>query len=148
MRAVVQRVSRAAVRVNGQTIGAINRGLLVLLGIGRNDTDADALWMIKKLLGLRIFPDEAGKMNRSVTDITGELLLVSQFTLYGDAANGFRPSFTDAMPPAEAEAFYHRFVKSLRAATSLRIAEGQFAALMEVELLNDGPVTIILNSPP
>jgi D-tyrosyl-tRNA(Tyr) deacylase len=147
MRTVIQRVSRAAVRVDGRTVGEIGRGLLVLLGIGKTDTPAAADWMIEKLLKLRIFPDDAGKMNRSVTDIAGGLLIVSQFTLYGELTKGTRPSFSDAMPPAEAEKFYREFMAKLRAATNLPVAEGQFAAMMAVELVNDGPVTIILESP-
>ncbi len=147
MKAVVQRVSRASVRVDEETIGEIGRGLLVLLGIGKADTETEADWMIKKLLALRIFPDESGKMNRSVTDIGGALLIVSQFTLYGMLEKGTRPSFSDAMPPAEAEKFYHEFMRRLRAATALRVEEGRFAAMMDVELVNDGPVTIILQSP-
>ena len=144
MKAVVQRVVRAAVRVDGHTLGKIEHGLLVLLGLGKTDTPATADWMIDKLLKLRIFPDDAGKMNRSVTDIAGGLLIVSQFTLYGALEKGTRPSFSDAMPPAEAEPLYRDFMVKLRAATTLPVAEGQFAAMMEVELVNDGPVTIIL----
>jgi len=147
MKAVVQRVARAAVRVGGQTLGEIGRGLLVLLGIGKTDTEADIQWMIGKLLALRIFPDEAGKMNRSVTDIQGALLIVSQFTLYGTLEKGTRPSFSDAMAPAEAEKFYNEFMRRLRAATALQVEEGRFAAMMEVELVNDGPVTIVLSTP-
>jgi D-aminoacyl-tRNA deacylase len=146
MRAVVQRVSRASVRIDGQTVGEIGRGLLVLLGIGQNDAEADTNWLIKKLLTLRIFPDEARNMNRSVTDIGGGILVVSQFTLYGDARKGTRPSFSDAMPPADAERYYNNFMAKLRAATSLTVAEGRFAAMMDVELVNDGPVTIVLDS--
>jgi D-aminoacyl-tRNA deacylase len=146
MRAVVQRVSRASVRIDSQTVGEIDRGLLVLLGIGKNDTETDADWMIKKLIALRIFPDDAKNMNRSVTDISGGILVVSQFTLYGDANRGTRPSFTDAMPPTEAEQFYSNFMTKLRAATQLKVAEGKFAAMMDVELVNDGPVTIVLDS--
>jgi D-tyrosyl-tRNA(Tyr) deacylase len=146
MRAVVQRVKRAAVRVEERTIGEIDRGILVLLGIGKGDTDAASDWMIKKLLGLRIFPDDQDRMNRSVTDVGGGVLIVSQFTLYGDVRKGFRPGFSDAMAPAEAEAFYHRFMNKLRAATALRVAEGQFAATMDVDLVNDGPVTILIES--
>jgi D-tyrosyl-tRNA(Tyr) deacylase len=146
MKAVVQRVSRASVNVDGQIISQIERGLLVLLGVGKDDAGADADRMINKLLNLRIFPDDAGKMNRSVTDIAGEILVVSQFTLYGDVRKGTRPSFTDAMPPAEAEKFYNNFMSQLRAATPLKVAEGKFAAMMNVELVNDGPVTIILDS--
>jgi len=148
MRAVVQRVNRAAVRVEGRTIGEIDRGILVLLGIGRGDTEVTTDRMIKKLLGLRIFPDEQDRMNRSVTDINGGILIVSQFTLYGDVRKGFRPGFTDAMPPTEAETFYRQFMTKLHTATSLRVQEGQFAAMMDVELVNDGPVTILLESEP
>ena len=144
MRAVVQRVTRAAVRVDGHLLGEINRGLLVLLGLGQNDTGVEADWLIQKLLALRIFPDEAGKMNRSVTDVGGGLLIVSQFTLYGVLEKGTRPSFSDAMPPAEAEQLYRQFMAKLRAATTLPVAEGRFAADMQVELVNDGPVTILL----
>jgi len=146
MKTVVQRVSRAAVRVDGQITGAIHAGLLVLLGIGKGDTELDADWMIRKLLGLRVFPDDAGKMNRSVTDLGGGLLIVSQFTLYGALEKGTRPSFSDAMPPAEAETFYREFLRKLHAATNLPVAEGRFGANMEVELVNDGPVTILLDS--
>jgi len=144
VRTVIQRVSRAAVRVDGQAVGEISRGLLVLLGIGKTDTPAASDWMIEKLLKLRIFPDDDGKMNRSVTDIAGSLLIVSQFTLFGELEKGTRPSFSDAMPPAEAEKFYREFMTKLRAATNLPVAEGKFAAMMDVELVNDGPVTIIL----
>jgi D-tyrosyl-tRNA(Tyr) deacylase len=144
MRVVIQRVSRAAVRVEGATIGEIGRGLLVLLGIGKADTEAASDWIISKLLTLRIFPDDADKMNRSVTDISGGILIVSQFTLYGELEKGTRPSFSDAMPPQEALLLYQSFMAKLRAATTLRVAEGKFAAMMDVELVNDGPVTIIL----
>ena len=146
MKAVVQRVSRAAVKVDGETIGQIDRGLLVLLGIGKADTETDADWMINKLLNLRIFPDDTDKMNHSVTDIRGGILIVSQFTLYGDVRKGTRPSFSNAMPPVEAERFYNGFMAKFRKATSLTVAEGKFAAMMDVELVNDGPVTIILES--
>jgi len=144
LKAVIQRVTRATVRVDGQTVGAIERGLLVLLGIGKTDTPATSGWLINKLLSLRIFPDDTGKMNRSVTDIAGNLLIVSQFTLYGVLEKGTRPSFSDAMPPTEAELLYRNFMVKLRAATTLPVAEGQFAAMMDIELVNDGPVTIIL----
>jgi D-aminoacyl-tRNA deacylase len=146
MKAVVQRVSRACVRVDGQVVGEIGHGLLVLLGIGKMDTTRDAEWIINKLLALRVFPDDAKNMNRSVTDIGGGILVVSQFTLYGDVQRGTRPSFSDAMPPADAENFYNEFMAKLHAATSLTVAEGKFAAMMDVELVNDGPVTIILDS--
>ncbi len=146
MKAVVQRVSRASVKTDNQIVGEIGAGLLALVGVGKDDTAADADWMIKKLLALRIFADDAKNLNRSVTDVAGAILVVSQFTLYGDARKGARPSFTDAMPPADAERFYHDFMAQLRAATPLKIAEGRFAAMMDVELVNDGPVTIILDS--
>ena len=147
MKTVIQRVTRATVRVEGQTIGAIDRGLLVLLGIGKFDTPATADWLIRKLLTLRIFPDDEGKMNRSVTEIAGSLLIVSQFILYGVLEKGTRPSFSDAMPPAAAESLYRDFMIRLRATTNLSVAEGRFAATMEVELVNDGPVTIVLETP-
>jgi D-aminoacyl-tRNA deacylase len=146
MKAVVQRVSRACVRVDDQVVGKIGHGLLVLLGIGKTDAARDAEWMINKLLALRIFPDDAKNMNRSVTDFGGGILVVSQFTLYGDVQRGTRPSFSDAMPPADAQNFYNGFMTKLRAATSLTVAEGKFAAMMDVELVNDGPVTIVLDS--
>ncbi len=144
VKAVIQRVTRAAVRIDGQTVGAIERGLLVLLGIGKTDTPATSDWLINKLLALRIFPDDDGKMNRSVTDVNGGLLIVSQFTLFGVLEKGTRPSFSDAMPPAEAESLYRDFMAKLRTTTALPVAEGRFAATMDVELINDGPVTIIL----
>ena len=142
--AVIQRVKRAAVKVDGQTVGEISSGLLVLLGIGKTDTPATSDWLINKLLTLRIFSDDTGKMNRSVTDVTGGLLIVSQFTLFGVLEKGTRPSFSDAMPPAEAESLYRDFMAKLRTTTALPVAEGRFAATMDVELINDGPVTIIL----
>lgn len=146
MKTVVQRVSRASVKIDNQVVGEIGPGLLALVGVGKDDGAVDADWMIKKLLALRIFPDDAKNLNRSVTDIAGGILVVSQFTLYGDARKGARPSFSDAMPPADAERFYRDFMAKLRAATLLKIAEGRFAAMMDVELVNDGPVTIILDS--
>ena len=146
MKAVVQRVSRASVKIDNEVVGEIGPGLLALVGVGKDDSAADGDWMIKKLLALRIFPDDAKNLNRSVTDIAGGILVVSQFTLYGDARKGARPSFSDAMPPVDAERFYHDFMRKLRAATPLKIAEGRFAAMMDVELVNDGPVTIILDS--
>jgi len=144
VKAVIQRVLRAAVRVDGQVIGKIDRGLLVLLGIGKSDTEASSDWMINKLLTLRIFPDDTGKMDRSVTNIAGSLLIVSQLTLYGELEKGTRPSFSSAMPPEDALRFYNDFMAKLRATTNLTVAEGRFAAMMDVELVNDGPVTIIL----
>ena len=146
MKAVVQRVSHAAVRIDGRIVGEIGPGLLVLLGIGKDDAAVDTDWMIKKLLTLRIFPDDARKMNRSVSDLSGGILVVSQFTLFGDVERGARPSFSEAMAPGEAERFYHDFMAKFRAATVLKVAEGRFAAMMDVELVNDGPVTIVLDS--
>jgi len=144
VKALIQRVTRAAVRVDGQTVGEIGSGLLVLLGIGKSDTHAGSDWMINKLLSLRIFADADGKMNRSVTDTGGAILVVSQFTLYGALEKGTRPSFSDAMPPGDAATFYEEFMRRLRAATALRVEEGRFGAMMEVELVNDGPVTILV----
>ena len=145
MRAVVQRVSSARVEVGSETTGAIDRGLLVYAGFGRGDTDADRAWLLSKIVTLRIFPDDSGKMSRSVTDVGGGLLLVSQFTLYADLRRGRRPSFDDAMPPAEAEAAYDALVREA-GATGLRVQTGRFAADMKVTSLNDGPVTIWIDS--
>lgn len=146
MRALLQRVSSASVAVDGQVTGEIGPGLLVLLGIHKDDTDADGVWLAKKILECRIFPDEVGKMNRSVTDIGGGLLVVSQFTLYGDLKKGTRPSFTDSMPGAAAKVFYEKWMISLRAQTILKVQEGIFGADMKVALVNDGPVTIWIDS--
>jgi D-tyrosyl-tRNA(Tyr) deacylase len=145
MRAVLQRVSRAKVEVDGQVVGAIGPGLLVLLGIARDDTRADAEYLSDKVTGLRIFPDEAGKMNRSVQEIGGALLVVSQFTLYGDCRKGRRPSFDAAAPPEEARALYEHFVEACRK-RKVPVMTGIFQASMEVELTNTGPVTIICES--
>jgi D-tyrosyl-tRNA(Tyr) deacylase len=145
VRAVVQRVSSARVEVDGEVVGAIARGLLVYAGFGRGDTEEDRAWVLGKIVGLRVFPDEAGKMGRSVADVGGGLLLVSQFTLYGDLRRGRRPSFDDAMPPAEAEAAYDALVREARA-TGLPVQTGRFAADMKVSSLNDGPVTLWLDS--
>lgn len=145
MRAVVQRVSRAAVVIDGQTVGAIERGLLVLLGVTATDTPTDVRWLADKLAGLRIFNDEAGKMNRSVTDVGGSLLVVSQFTLYGDCRKGRRPSFLDAAPPEIAVPLYEAFINALRS-LGLPVETGRFGAMMQVELVNEGPVTLILDT--
>ncbi len=145
MRAVVQRVSRAQVRVDGAVTGAVERGLLVLLGVARGDGPDDALAMAEKLAALRIFEDPDGKMNRSVAEVGGGLLVVSQFTLLGDARTGTRPGFSEAAPPDEANALYQSVCDLLRA-RGLRVAQGVFRAHMEVELVNDGPVTILLDS--
>jgi len=145
MRAVVQRVSRARVSVNGEITGEIGRGLLVLLGVGVGDTRADADYLAEKTIGLRIFEDAGGKMNLSVAEVAGALLVVSQFTLYGDVRRGKRPSFDAAAPPDEARELYEYFVEKVRAA-GLRCATGRFQETMQVELVNEGPVTILLDS--
>lgn len=146
MRAVVQRCRRASVTVEGQVVGAIDRGLCVLLGAGKGDGDADLAYVVDKVVNLRIFADDEGKMNRSVLDIGGGVLLISQFTLYGDTRKGRRPAFIDAMDPGPAEALYDRAVAAVRAAGVARVATGVFRADMQVELVNDGPVTILLDS--
>jgi len=145
MRAVVQRVSRAKVTVNDWVTGEIGIGVLVLLGVGHSDTEADATYLAEKIAGLRIFEDQDGKMNRSVTDIGGSVLAVSQFTLYGDVRRGKRPSFDAAAPPEEARRLYEFFVEQIRAA-GLRCETGRFQEMMQVELENEGPVTILLDS--
>lgn len=145
MRSVVQRVKSASVRVNGETVGEISAGMLVLLGVGQTDGATDMNWLVDKLLGLRIFEDEAGKMNRSVQDVGGEILIVSQFTLYGDCRNGRRPSFSTAAPPDKAKALYEQVVEVIRS-RGLKVETGVFQAEMAVELINDGPVTLLLDS--
>ena len=145
MRAVLQRVCQASVDVDDTTVGQIGRGWLVLLGVARGDTEADAAWLADKLLNLRAFEDEQGKMNRSVVEVRGEILVVSQFTLLGDCRAGRRPSFTDAAEPAEAKRQYEHFC-SLLAPSGLKIATGVFRAMMKVSLVNDGPVTFLLDS--
>jgi D-tyrosyl-tRNA(Tyr) deacylase len=145
MRAVVQRVSRAQVAVNGEIAGEIGLGLLVLLGVGREDTEADATYLAEKIGGLRIFEDDEGKMNRSVQEVGGSVLAVSQFTLYGDVRRGKRPSFDGAAPPEQARQLYEFFVEQIRAA-GLCCETGRFQAMMQVELVNEGPVTILLDS--
>jgi D-aminoacyl-tRNA deacylase len=146
VRAVVQRVSRAGVEVEGRQVGSIGPGLLVLFGAGAGDGAAEVAYMVDKVANLRIFADEAGKMNRSVLETGGGVLAVSQFTLYGDARKGRRPAFTGALEPAAAEALYQAFVAGLRAAGVAEVATGVFGAMMEVELVNSGPVTILLDS--
>ncbi len=145
MRAVVQRVSEAWVRVDGREVARIGAGLLVLLGVGQGDGDGDADQLAEKVVNLRIFADDAGHMNRSLLDVGGELLVVSQFTLYGDARRGRRPSFVQAAPPVEAERLYRRFIAQAEAAGP-RVASGVFQAMMDVGLVNAGPVTILLDS--
>jgi D-aminoacyl-tRNA deacylase len=145
MRAVVQRVSRAQVRVEGRVTGEIGRGLVVLLGVAQGDGEEAALALADKVAALRIFEDDAGKMNRALAEVEGGVLVVSQFTLLGDARKGNRPSFTAAAPPELAEALYQRFCASLRD-KGLPVATGVFRAHMEVELVNEGPVTLLLDS--
>jgi len=145
MRLVIQRVKEGQVTVNGSTAGSIRRGLVVLIGIARTDSRADCDYLLDKLLGLRIFPDDAGKMNRSVIDIGGAALVVSQFTLYGDTRGGRRPSYLQAAPPEDANRLYAEFVRSLRS-LGMRVETGVFQAHIEVELVNDGPVTILVDS--
>ena len=146
MRAVVQRVSQASVSVDGEQIAVIGPGLLVLLGCGHADDQDDVAWLSGKLARLRIFPDDVGRMNRSLLDIGGEALVVSQFTLYADAAKGNRPSFTAAAAPAVAEALYEDFCRTLETRLGRPVGRGRFAAHMEVALVNDGPVTIVLDT--
>jgi D-tyrosyl-tRNA(Tyr) deacylase len=145
MRAVVQRVAWAKVEVEGETVGAIERGLLVYLGAGKGDTEGDRAYVLAKVLGLRIFENAAGKMDHSVVDVGGSLLVVSQFTLYGDVRRGRRPSFDGAMPPEEAERAYEAFVADARA-QGITVETGRFRAEMQVSSLNQGPVTIWIDS--
>src|SRR5208283_363381 len=145
MRAVVQRVSRAKVTIDGKITGEIGRGLLVLLGVGAGDTRADSDYLADKVIGLRIFEDAGGKMNLSVADVEGAILAVSQFTLYGDVRRGKRPSFDAAAPPQPARELYEYFVEKIRT-TGIRCETGRFQEMMQVELVNEGPVTILLDS--
>ncbi|HYX53704.1 MAG TPA: D-aminoacyl-tRNA deacylase [Candidatus Limnocylindrales bacterium] len=145
MRAVIQRVARCRVQVQGETMGQIGPGLLVLLGIGQQDTEATADYIAEKVLGLRVFEDNQGKMNISVQERAGDVLVVSQFTLYGDVRRGRRPSFDSAARPEMAQKLYEYFVQKIRSA-GLRCETGKFQAMMEVELVNSGPVTILLDS--
>jgi D-aminoacyl-tRNA deacylase len=146
MRLLIQRVSEAAVTVDGRAAGSIRTGLLVFLGVARSDTNADADYLAGKLLGLRVFPDEAGKMNRSVSEAGGALLIVSQFTLYGDCRKGCRPSFDQAAPPGLAHSLYEYFVQAAKSGP-VPVETGVFQATMEVKLVNQGPVTIVIDSP-
>lgn len=145
MKAVIQRVTRASVEVEGRTVGAIGAGLLVLLGVAKGDGEADCRFMAEKLRGLRIFADDAGKMNRSVEDVRSAILLVSQFTLLGNTRSGRRPGFEDAAPPEDAQRLYEHVSATLKA-QGIPVQTGVFAAHMKVELVNDGPVTFILDS--
>jgi len=145
MRAVVQRVRKAEVVVEGVSVGRVDRGILALVAISRDDTEHDLHWMAKKIVELRIFDDAEGKLNLSLQDINGQLLVVSQFTLYGDCRKGRRPSYSDAAPPAEAERLYQQFLTIVRQYVP-DVQTGRFQAIMEVTLTNSGPVTLILNS--
>jgi D-aminoacyl-tRNA deacylase len=144
MRIVLQRVSRAEVRIGGTVTGKIDAGLVLLVGFHRDDTQASLVWMAEKVLSLRLFGDADGKMNLGLTDIGGGILVVSQFTLYGDTRKGRRPSFIDAAPPDVAIPLYERFLAILRTDAPGAVETGQFGAMMEVDLVNDGPVTLIL----
>jgi D-tyrosyl-tRNA(Tyr) deacylase len=145
MRAVVQRVSRAEVRIEGRVIGKIARGLVVLLGVAQGDSEADAAFLADRIVGMRIFADDAGKMNLSLAQVSGAVLVVSQFTLLADTNSGRRPSFTKAAAPDEARRLYEHFVSLVRAG-DVTVETGEFGAMMDVELVNDGPVTIILDT--
>ncbi len=145
MRAVLQRVSRAKVSVDGEKVGEIGKGILVLLGIASVDTEKDAIYLLEKTLNVRIFEDASEKMNLSLLDIKGELLVVSQFTLYGDTRKGRRPSFIEAAPPEKANSLYELFVSEARRQIKT-VQTGRFQAMMDVELVNDGPVTILLDN--
>ncbi|WP_066637833.1 D-aminoacyl-tRNA deacylase [Desulfolucanica intricata] len=145
MRAVIQRVKRGSVSIAGKTVGEIAAGLVILLGVGQGDTDRDVSYLAAKIAGLRIFEDEQDKMNLSIQDVKGEVLVVSQFTLYGDCRRGRRPSYSAAAPPDQAVKLYEQFVSELRS-LGLKVATGIFQSHMQVEIINDGPVTILLDS--
>ena len=145
MRCVIQRVEQASVTVKGRHTGQIGLGLLVLLGVARSDQESDADYLVEKIIGLRIFEDREGKMNRSVVDVSGSILMVSQFTLYGDVRRGKRPSFDEAARPEEARRLYEYAVQKVRS-SGIRCETGEFQAMMKVSLVNDGPVTILLDS--
>lgn len=145
MRLVIQRVSEASVSISGSTSGSIRTGLVVLVGVSKTDTPEDALYLSDRVLGLRIFPDESGRMNRNIADACGSLLIVSQFTLYADCRKGRRPSFDQAAPPEQAQALYDYFVEVLRQGP-VPVETGIFQAMMEVQLINHGPVTILMDS--
>lgn len=146
MRILLQRVERASVSVDGETVSAIGHGLCVFLGVGKRDSEDDGAFLADKLLNLRVFPDDAGRFDRSVLDTGGEILVVSQFTLYGDCRKGRRPSLTDAAVPEEADRLYRDFVDRLARAVGPRVSTGTFQAHMKVSLVNDGPVTFLIDS--
>ncbi len=145
MRAVIQRVSKASVTVDSKITGEIGPGLLVLLGIHKDDREQEIKWMVEKVINLRIFEDENGKMNRSLVDSNGAMLVVSQFTLYGDCRKGRRPGYSSAAPPEKAKSLYQQFIDSVQQ-KDIFVASGRFQAHMDVELVNDGPVTLLLDS--
>ncbi len=145
MKALLQRVTEASVSIAGEMVGRIGRGLVILVGVAVSDTEKDAQYLAQKTASLRIFPDETGRFNLSALDVKGELLVVSQFTLLADTKKGRRPSFVEAAPPAQAEALFDRFVDETRA-TGLKVETGRFQQYMQVEIRNDGPVTIMLDS--
>jgi len=145
MRALLQRVSKASVSVDGETVGAIGPGLAILLGVGKSDTEKDSDWLAAKCAGLRIFEDDEGKMNRSLLDTGGEALIISQFTLCGDARKGRRPSYADAAPPETAIPLYEKFIAEIEN-RGIRVATGVFGAMMEVDIHNSGPVTIVVDT--
>jgi len=147
MRVVVQRVAEAAVAVDGAEIARIGRGFLVLAGFGRNDSEAQLDWMARKVASLRVFEDESGRMSLPLDAVNGEILVVSQFTLYGDVKKGARPGFDESAPPETARHLYASFVEKLRAAAPGRVATGEFQAMMRVSLVNDGPVTLVIDKP-
>ncbi|MDN5303957.1 MAG: D-aminoacyl-tRNA deacylase [Fusobacteriaceae bacterium] len=143
MKVVLQKVKTANVKVNNEVVGEISKGILVFLGINNNDTEKEADWLINKIIKLRIFEDENNKMNKSLIDINGEILIISQFTLYGDCRKGLRPSFTEAAPPEKAKKLYNYFVNKMKE-TGIKIETGIFQEHMDVSLINDGPVTMII----
>lgn len=145
MRAVVQRVKEASCKVDGKTVGKIEKGILLFLGIGKGDEDKDLKYLVDKVLGLRIFSDDEGKMNLSLEDVEGEILIISQFTLYGDARKGKRPSFSNSSSPEIGEAYYKQFIEEVRS-RGIKAETGVFGADMDIQLINDGPVTILLDS--
>lgn len=145
MRVVLQRVSKASVTVEGRTVGAIGKGVLILLGVGNEDAESDVAYLAEKIAHLRIFPDEEGRMNRSLVDVGGSALVVSQFTLFGDCRRGRRPSYGDAAPPEKAQTLYEAFVDALRT-QGVPVETGVFQAMMDVSLVNEGPVTLLLDS--
>jgi D-tyrosyl-tRNA(Tyr) deacylase len=145
MKVLVQRVTKASVSVDGGVVGSIGQGMVVLVGVANGDTEKDTMYLVQKVLGLRIFSDDAGRFNLSVQDIKGELLVISQFTLLADTRKGRRPSFVEAAPPAQAETLFNYFVEKARS-TGLKVETGRFQKYMQVEIHNDGPVTILLDS--